>query len=350
MKTHVHLSELRADDLLLDRLAARADAGSEPVVVLLAALSRHAETPLRPARSVRRPRRHRALTAMAVVVLGASGVGAAAAVTQPGRIWPSRDSLRMTQLEAGAATAPSTPAPAPAARAAAPRAAAGGAYALIRDAADRIVLLPSGAAASRGPAASSPQAAKGAEAAEAPVAAPGAAQLRADSVREAAEPHLSFFLATDSKSLEARKPRLDASPGKAKPGTPDDPADGGTMTVATAAPEPAPAPRLSAGGGAAPGPVLPGGERRSAPATEPRDQAGSTDRRVPEAKPDTTPPVPSEAPTAPSAPQSPEPESSGTSGASRTSPTDAEPSQELDETEAPPEAPPVEPVSSPSPE
>jgi hypothetical protein len=161
---------------------------------------------------------------MAVVVLGASGVGAAAAVTQPGRIWPSRDSLRMTQLEAGAATAPSTPAPAPAARAGAPRAAAGGAYALIRDAADRIVLLPSGAAASRGPAASSPQAAKGAEA---PVAAPGAAQLRADSVREAAEPHLSFFLATDSNSLEARKPRLDASPGKAKPGTPDDPAAAG---------------------------------------------------------------------------------------------------------------------------
>jgi hypothetical protein len=344
MKTHVHLSELRADDLLLDRLAARADAGSEPVVVLLAALSRHAETPLRPARSVRRPRRHRALTAMAVVVLGASGVGAAAAVTQPGRIWPSRDSLRMTQLEAGAATAPSTPAPAPAARAGAPRAAAGGAYALIRDAADRIVLLPSGAAASRGPAASSPQAAKGAEA---PVAAPGAAQLRADSVREAAEPHLSFFLATDSNSLEARKPRLDASPGKAKPGTPDDPAGGGTMTVATAAPEPAPAPRLSAGGGAAPGPVLPGGERRSAPATEPRDQAGSTGRRVPEAKPDTTPPVPSESPTAPWAPQSPAP---GTSGASGTSSTDAEPSQERAATEAPPEAPPAEPVSSPSPE
>jgi hypothetical protein len=329
---HVHLSELHADDLLLDRLATRADAGSEPVIVLLSALSRHAETPLRPARSERRFRRHRALTAMAAVVIGASGVGAAAAVTQPGRVWHPRDSLRMTDSEAGAAAAPSVPSmpsmpsmplPAPRISAAAPESASG-AYALVRDAAGRIVAVRSGAVAARGPAASTRQAA------QAPVAASGAAaQVAAGatrSIREAEEPHLSFFLAIDPDPVEAgRPPRLVASSGRTKPLTADDSADD-TTTSATSATsatttEPATVPRLSAGGGASSRPVLPAGDVRPTPAEPPA--------AAPEALPSETP-----SGTSPT---------SGTSETS-TSATPEQPSQEADETDAPAETPSSEPV------
>ncbi|HEU5144130.1 MAG TPA: hypothetical protein VFT81_03065 [Dermatophilaceae bacterium] len=347
MKAHVHLSELLADDLLLDRVAARHDPGSEPVAALLAALARHADTPLRPARSARRFRRHRALTAMAVLVVGASGVGAAAAVTQPGRVWPSRDSLRMTDLEAGAATAPSVPpvppapVPAPTATAGAPRA-ANGAYTLIRDAAGRIVLAPSGVVEARGRVASTQQAA------QAPAAAPGTAQPRAGSIHSANEPHLSFFLATDPDSVGAGKPRLDAPPGTVRPRTPDNSGGGPTdetMTPATTAPQPTPTPTLSAGKGDSSGRSLPGADERSTPAAGHLPLAASTtDPVVPDERQEAGTPafVPSEPPTDPPAasrpPEAPAPDTS-------TSAKQEQPPQEVDEADAGAEALPTEPVS-----
>ncbi|GAA5022389.1 hypothetical protein GCM10023258_12610 [Terrabacter aeriphilus] len=79
------MSDLVADDLLLDRLAGRFDAGAEPVAQLLSALAGHADAPL-PGRSPRRRigrRHHRYLGAFAALAVGASGAGVAAAVGLP---------------------------------------------------------------------------------------------------------------------------------------------------------------------------------------------------------------------------------------------------------------------------
>src|SRR6478672_6640882 len=78
------MSDLIADDLLLDRLAGRVDAGSEPVATLLGALAAHADTPL-PSRTGRRriANKHRYLGAFAALAVAASGAGVAAAVTLP---------------------------------------------------------------------------------------------------------------------------------------------------------------------------------------------------------------------------------------------------------------------------
>src|SRR6478735_8277788 len=78
------MSDLIADDLLLDRLAGRVDAGSDPVAGLLGALAAHADTPL-PSRSGRRriANKHRYLGAFAALAVAASGAGVAAAVTLP---------------------------------------------------------------------------------------------------------------------------------------------------------------------------------------------------------------------------------------------------------------------------
>ena len=78
------MSDLIADDLLLDRLAGRVDAGSEPVAALLGALAAHADTPL-PSRTGRRriANKHRYLGAFAALAVAASGAGVAAAVTLP---------------------------------------------------------------------------------------------------------------------------------------------------------------------------------------------------------------------------------------------------------------------------
>src|SRR4051794_26501239 len=78
------MSDLIADDLLLDRLAGRTDAGSEPVAALLGALAAHADTAL-PSRTGRRriANKHRYLGAFAALAVAASGAGVAAAVTLP---------------------------------------------------------------------------------------------------------------------------------------------------------------------------------------------------------------------------------------------------------------------------
>src|SRR5829696_1803702 len=84
MKDLSPMSDLIADDLLLDQLAGRVDAGSEPVAVLLGALASQADTPL-PSRTGRRRigNKHRYLGAFAALAVAASGAGVAAAVTLP---------------------------------------------------------------------------------------------------------------------------------------------------------------------------------------------------------------------------------------------------------------------------
>ncbi len=83
MSASTPLPALVADELLLDRLGARADAGSEPVALLLGAVARHADNPLGgPARRSGRGRR-RFVTVLTAITVGASGASVAAAVTVP---------------------------------------------------------------------------------------------------------------------------------------------------------------------------------------------------------------------------------------------------------------------------
>ncbi len=85
MSSPTPLSALAADDLLLERLGSRADAGGEPVAVLLSAFARHADTPLAgPARRGGRGRR-RFVTVLTAITVVASGASVAAAVTLPHR-------------------------------------------------------------------------------------------------------------------------------------------------------------------------------------------------------------------------------------------------------------------------
>ncbi|MGW5242188.1 hypothetical protein ACWEOW_24940 [Monashia sp. NPDC004114] len=92
------MSDLAADDLLLDHLAARRDAGGEPVAVLLSALAANADTPL-PAHTGRRKvgRKHRYVGAFAALAVAASGAGVAAAVTLPSRGLSPADRARIEQ-------------------------------------------------------------------------------------------------------------------------------------------------------------------------------------------------------------------------------------------------------------
>lgn len=77
------LSQIVADDLLIDRVAGREPAGDDPIASLLAALAEHADRPLGRAPTGRRFRRHRVLSALAALTVGASGAGVAAAATVP---------------------------------------------------------------------------------------------------------------------------------------------------------------------------------------------------------------------------------------------------------------------------
>ncbi|WP_156023289.1 hypothetical protein [Terracoccus sp. 273MFTsu3.1] len=92
------MSDVIADDLLLDRLAGRLDAGSEPVAALLGALSAHADTPL-PSRTGRRriANKHRYLGAFAALAVAASGAGVAAAVTLPANGPSQADRARIVE-------------------------------------------------------------------------------------------------------------------------------------------------------------------------------------------------------------------------------------------------------------
>jgi len=77
------LGQVVADDLLIDLVAGRQPAGDDPIASLLAALAEHADRPLGRATTGRRFRRHRVLSALAALTVGASGAGVAAAATVP---------------------------------------------------------------------------------------------------------------------------------------------------------------------------------------------------------------------------------------------------------------------------
>ena len=104
------MSDLVADDLLLNRLGGRMDAGPEPVAALLGALAAHADTPL-PGRTARRRsgNRHRYIGAFAALAVAASGAGVAAAVSLPDRGLSQAERARIEQQmeQSARSTAPS---------------------------------------------------------------------------------------------------------------------------------------------------------------------------------------------------------------------------------------------------
>lgn len=258
MSRRIHLSDLAADEQLLDRLGARSDAGNEPVAVLLAALARHADTPLRSGPPPRRITRRRTLTALTALVVGASGAGVAAAVTQP-QTWLTREPSRVTAFEAAPRPAapepglsqlalPSLPAPV----------VASDGYVLVRDAAGQIVLLPPKVVVEV-PVVDAP--APDAEPAVEPVvqqavAGPGADAQAASSDRpvEASE---STTLASGPTAAKT-KPAPSAAPGKSKPKAPVDPGTTDeTLALASVPADPEP-----------PGQAVAAQRRPSTPGTE----------------------------------------------------------------------------------
>ena len=99
------IDDLIADDLLLDRLSARLPAGDEPVAALLCAVAAHADRPL----TARMRRRHahsrRVFAAFAVLAVGASGAGVAAAVTLPQYVPGAAERARIERaMDANAAS------------------------------------------------------------------------------------------------------------------------------------------------------------------------------------------------------------------------------------------------------
>ncbi|EWT00045.1 hypothetical protein N865_18380 [Intrasporangium oryzae NRRL B-24470] len=77
------LSDLVADDLLLDALGRRVDCGHDPLASVLGALAVHADSPLGGGTPRRGGSRRRIFTTFAVLAVGATGAGVAAAVTLP---------------------------------------------------------------------------------------------------------------------------------------------------------------------------------------------------------------------------------------------------------------------------
>ncbi len=99
------LDDLIADDLLLDRLAGRRTAGDEPVATLLCAVAAHADRPLTGRTRRRRTHGRRLVAALALLTVGASGAGVAAAVTLPDYLPGAAERARVEKImEANAAS------------------------------------------------------------------------------------------------------------------------------------------------------------------------------------------------------------------------------------------------------
>jgi hypothetical protein len=92
------LDDLIADDLLLDRLAGRHPAGDEPVAALLCAVAAHADRPLAGRTRRRRAHGRRLFAAFAVITVGASGAGVAAAVTLPNYLPGAAERARVERM------------------------------------------------------------------------------------------------------------------------------------------------------------------------------------------------------------------------------------------------------------
>ncbi len=105
MNDPIPLDDLIADDLLLDRLAGRHPAGDEPVAALLCAVASHADRPLTGRVPRRRIHGRRLLAAFAIITVGASGAGVAAAVTLPNYLPGAAERARVERaMDANAAS------------------------------------------------------------------------------------------------------------------------------------------------------------------------------------------------------------------------------------------------------
>ncbi len=105
MSDPIPLDDLIEDDLLLDRLAGRRPSGDEPVAVLLSAVAAHADRPLTGRARRRRPHGRRLFAAFAIITVGASGAGVAAAVTLPNYLPGAAERARVERaMDANAAS------------------------------------------------------------------------------------------------------------------------------------------------------------------------------------------------------------------------------------------------------
>ena len=90
--------DLIADDRLLDRLGRREPAGNEPLAALLSAVAAHADQPLTGRTRRRRAHSRRVFAAFAVITVGASGAGVAAAVTLPSYLPGAANRARIERI------------------------------------------------------------------------------------------------------------------------------------------------------------------------------------------------------------------------------------------------------------
>jgi hypothetical protein len=285
----IHLTDLAADEQLLDRLGSRSDAGSEPVALLLAALARHADSPLRPGPAPRRFTRRRTLTALTALVVGASGAGVAAAVSQP-HAWLTREP-RVAALDAMPRPALTQPGLSQLTLSAPPAPlVANDGYDLVRDAAGQIVLLPPKVVVEVAPTPAPAPAPVVAVAAE-PVSDQAVAALGADAQ---AAPTSSGgtneppTLASASGPAKT-KPAPAEQPGKSKPQGPVSPAS--TDEILTLASQPAAAQPRGQSIAAALRPSTPGTESGPGVPARPEKPERARDPQKPEqadqaAKPD----------------------------------------------------------------
>lgn len=264
MSTEIQLAQLAADDALLDRLGAlRGDGAHEPVAALLSAVARHADTPLRPGPASRPFRTRRALTALTALVVGASGAGVAAAVTRSDG-WSPPLRPRATVLPhvarppVASPISPGLPAPT--------RTVTGRTtddYALVRDAAGRIVLVPQRVVVS-----SEREQPETPDAARPLVVAAAGSERRSRTVRTGgsadADLRLTLLLAPHPEA--ELKPAAGEDVRRPGPRSPDDPdqAEDPTMTVASVPAE------LSSHGSAA--------QHRPLPTPPERDHGAAADR------------------------------------------------------------------------
>ncbi len=106
------MSEVFEDELLLDLIAARADAGSEPVAEILGSLAAWSDQPIGPTRRTRHvvvPRRwrpRRAVAALGLIAVGLSGAGVAAAMTRGAVVDPPSRNHRVATPAKASVTPP----------------------------------------------------------------------------------------------------------------------------------------------------------------------------------------------------------------------------------------------------
>lgn len=216
-------SDLLADDLLLDRIGGRREAGGDPVAGLLVALAAHADNPL-PARTGRRriANKHRYLGAFAALAVAASGAGVAAAVTLPdeGSAQANRARIEQRMEQSARSGAPSVLLSRLGLPATDGTTAARG-LVLARGANGTFVLLPAAAAAAQAKAFAAGRG-TGADSGAGPGAAPGTGAAADPGADPGAVPGGDATVADPApgKAKPSKtEPAKPAKPGKARPAT-----------------------------------------------------------------------------------------------------------------------------------